>query len=56
MVTDALGASQYLDCPTDTLTTYEKDKILPAMQALEVAFKCAGVCSTPKYLLFSSVS
>jgi len=56
LVTDPLGASQLIDCPTDTLTHHEKDKLLPTMQALEAAFKCAGICVVPELLLFSSVS
>eukprot|EP00347_Sterkiella_histriomuscorum_P005746 403355429 len=56
MVTDQFGGeSEYTDCPTDTLSQYEKDKILPAMKALERAFNCAGICTTPQYLLFSGV-
>lgn len=56
MVTDAMGVNELTDCPSDSLTNYQRDKILPAIQALEKSFSCAGVCTTPNYLLFSNVA
>lgn len=56
MITDPMGVNELTDCPSDSLTNYQRDKILPAIQALEKSFNCAGVCTTPNYLLFSNVA
>ncbi len=56
MVTDRLGTSSMLECPMDFLNSYQREKIVPVMTALETQFKCAGICEDPKYFLFSQVN
>ena len=55
-ITSKYGSSKLTECPMDPLTRYEKQKYVPVMHALETMFQCAGMCDSPKYLLFSDVS
>lgn len=56
MITDKMGSSSLLECPLDFLGTYQRDYVIPVMTALEVTFKCAGVCQDPRFFLFSKVN
>ena len=56
MTTDRLGVSSITECPMDFLNTYQREKIVPVMTALETQFQCAGICEDPRYFLFSKVS
>jgi hypothetical protein len=56
MATDKMGSSSLMDCPMDFLNTYQRERILPVMKALESEFQCAGICEDPKYFLFSNVN
>lgn len=55
MVTSTLGQNTLVDCPVDGLTDYDKDHYVPLLTALETTFDCAGMCTVPKYFLFSEV-
>jgi hypothetical protein len=50
------GYINYLDCPAETLSKGHQDKYVPLMTALETQFKCAGICTLPKYYLFSDIN
>ena len=56
MIASELGEAAVMDCPIDDLTKYEKENYVPLMEVLEDTFNCAGMCYTPKYLMFSDVS
>ncbi len=56
MKTDATGAKVVTDCPSFTLTDEESANYLPLIKGLEADFTCAGMCSTPKFYLFSDVA
>lgn len=56
IVTDSLGVSMVTECPTSYLSSYELTSIVPVLSAMETTFKCAGMCTTSKFYLFSDVS
>ncbi|CDW81326.1 UNKNOWN [Stylonychia lemnae] len=51
MATDSLD-----DCPFTGMTDYQQNKYMKLLQALETQFKCAGVCYSPKFFLFSNIA
>jgi len=56
LVTDKFGDTSLIDCPVNPLTSYEKDKYLTTITALETEFKCAGMCYVPDLYLFSDAA
>lgn len=56
MKTDETGAKVVTDCPSFTMTDEENSQYLPLIKGLEADFGCAGMCSAPKYYLFSDVA
>lgn len=50
------GYTEYMDCPTETLSDAHKVKYAGLLRALETQFNCAGICDVPKFYLFSNIN
>eukprot|EP00349_Pseudokeronopsis_sp_Brazil_P008578 CAMPEP_0202964820 /NCGR_PEP_ID=MMETSP1396-20130829/8914_1 /ASSEMBLY_ACC=CAM_ASM_000872 /TAXON_ID= /ORGANISM="Pseudokeronopsis sp., Strain Brazil" /LENGTH=211 /DNA_ID=CAMNT_0049687209 /DNA_START=169 /DNA_END=804 /DNA_ORIENTATION=+ len=55
MVTSSLGQSKLTDCPVDGISDYDSDHYEDLLVTLESYTDCAGMCTVPKYYLFSEV-
>mmetsp|Transcript_35041 Transcript_35041/g.34061 ORF Transcript_35041/g.34061 Transcript_35041/m.34061 type:complete len:240 (-) Transcript_35041:57-776(-) len=50
------GADSLDDCTTSSLTSQQKNNLMPLLQALETDFNCAGMCQVSPLYLFSNVN
>ena len=50
------GYVRYLECPTETMSDKHEMKYAPLLRTLETQFNCAGMCTKPKFFLFSDIN